>query len=34
MDWQFLIEAWLVFLAAAIGVFLFKILTDTWSGPK
>ncbi len=34
MNWQTLTEAWPVFLAAAIAVFLYKVLSDTWRGPK
>jgi hypothetical protein len=34
MNWQTLIEAWPIFLAVAFGVFLFKLLPDSWRGPK
>jgi len=34
MNWQILIEAWPVFLAAAIALLLFKIQPDHWRGPK
>jgi len=34
MNWQTLIEAWPVFLAAAIGVFLYIVLPDSWRWPK
>jgi len=33
MAWQTLIEAWSIFLVAAIGGLLFKILPDTWREP-
>jgi len=34
MNWLSILEAWPVFLAVVIGVLLFKILPDTWRGPK
>jgi len=34
MTWQMLIEAWPVFLAAAVAVFLYKVIPDSWPSPK